>query len=96
MGMKYNVIIPVVNRKLAAPLLDSIAANTIIPANILFIPLKAKIAELLVIWILLTLMVSMSLGLQTGLMLVQFFTGQAVLIAQMYAVHLKQKQMKYA
>jgi len=37
MGIKYNVIIPVVNRKLAAPLLDSIAANTIIPANILII-----------------------------------------------------------
>jgi GT2 family glycosyltransferase len=37
MGVKYNVIIPVVNRDLAAALLDSIAANTIIPDNILII-----------------------------------------------------------
>jgi GT2 family glycosyltransferase len=37
MAVKYNVIIPVVNRDLAAALLDSIAANTIIPDNILII-----------------------------------------------------------
>ena len=37
MAIKYNVIIPVVNRKLAAALLDSIADNTIIPDNILII-----------------------------------------------------------
>jgi len=35
--VKYNVIIPVVNRKLAAALLDSIAANTVIPDSILII-----------------------------------------------------------
>lgn len=37
MAVKYNVIIPVVNRDLAAALLDSIAANTVIPDNILII-----------------------------------------------------------
>lgn len=37
MAIKYNVIIPVVNRDLAAKLLDSIAANTVIPDNILII-----------------------------------------------------------
>ena len=37
MAIKYNVIIPVVNRKLAAALLASIAANTVTPDNILII-----------------------------------------------------------
>lgn len=37
MAVKYNVIIPVVNRKLAVALLNSIADNTIIPDNILII-----------------------------------------------------------
>jgi len=36
-GMKYKVIIPVVNRELAVMLLDSIAANTVIPDHILII-----------------------------------------------------------